>query len=107
MGIKQIAERLNRDGVPCPSAHDPARNPHRTHQAWLASAVRAILTNPRYTGRQVWNRQRKEEVLLNVDDVALGHETKLRWNTPTSGSGPNATRTNLWSASRTSSGRRR
>jgi site-specific DNA recombinase len=82
MGIKQIAERLNRDGVPCPSAHDPARNPHRTERVWLFSSVRAILTNPRYTGRQVWNRQRKEEVLLNVDDVALGHETKLRWNTP-------------------------
>lgn len=41
-----------------------------------------LLVNPRYTGRQVWNRQRKEEVLLDVDDVALGHETKLRWNTP-------------------------
>jgi len=42
--------------------------------------VRAILCNPRYTGRQVWNRQRRDEVLLDVDDVALGHETKLRWN---------------------------
>jgi site-specific DNA recombinase len=28
----------------------------------------------------VWNRQHKEEILLDVDDVALGHETKLRWN---------------------------
>jgi hypothetical protein len=42
--------------------------------------VRVILTNPRYTGRQVWNKQRKDEVLLDVEDVALGHETKLRWN---------------------------
>jgi site-specific DNA recombinase len=42
--------------------------------------VRAILTNPRYTGRQVWNRQRKDEVLLDVRDVALGHTTKMRWN---------------------------
>lgn len=39
-----------------------------------------ILTNPRYTGRQVWNKQRKDEVLLDVEDVALGHETKLRCN---------------------------
>src|SRR3954465_8828706 len=38
------------------------------------------LTNPRYTGHQVWNRQRKQEVLLDVEDVALGHETKMRWN---------------------------
>ncbi|WP_372495157.1 recombinase family protein [Micromonospora phytophila] len=39
-----------------------------------------MLTNPRYTGRQVWNKQRKTEILIDVDDVALGHETKLRWN---------------------------
>ena len=43
-------------------------------------AVRTILRNPRYTGRQVWNRQRRDESLIDVDDVALGHETKLRWN---------------------------
>lgn len=36
--------------------------------------------NPRYTGRQVWNRQRKDEVLIDVHDVALGHTTKMRWN---------------------------
>jgi site-specific DNA recombinase len=46
------------------------------------AAVRVVLTNPRYTGRQVWNKQRKDEVLIDVDDVALGHETRLRWNTP-------------------------
>jgi hypothetical protein len=28
----------------------------------------------------VWNKQRKDEVLIDVDDVALGHTTKLRWN---------------------------
>jgi len=36
--------------------------------------------NPRYTGYQVWNKQRKDEVLLDVEDVALGHTTKQRWN---------------------------
>jgi Recombinase len=46
--------------------------------AW--SAVAAILGNPRYTGHQVWNRQRKDEVLLDVHDVALGFTTKQRWN---------------------------
>ncbi len=79
-GIYAIAEGLTRDGVPCPSAADRARNSHRSGIAWSKSAVRAILRNPRYTGRQVWNRQRRDESLIDVDDVALGHETKLRWN---------------------------
>jgi DNA invertase Pin-like site-specific DNA recombinase len=79
-GIYAIAEALTRDGIPCPSAHDPGRNQHRCGVAWNKFAVRAILANPRYTGHQVWNKQRKDEVLLDVDDVALGHVTKLRWN---------------------------
>src|SRR6266536_271994 len=40
------------------------------------------LGNPRYTGRQVWNKQRKDEVLLDVQDVGLGYETRMRWNDP-------------------------
>ncbi len=79
-GIYAIAEHLTRDGIPSPSAHDPGRNKHRCGIAWNKFAVRAILANPRYTGHQVWNRQRKDEVLIDVDDVALGHTTKLRWN---------------------------
>ncbi|MGH2752919.1 MAG: recombinase zinc beta ribbon domain-containing protein [Actinomycetota bacterium] len=39
-----------------------------------------LVQNPRYTGRQVWNKQRRDEVLVDVEDVALGHETKQRWN---------------------------
>ncbi|WUH98243.1 recombinase family protein [Spirillospora sp. NBC_00431] len=79
-GIFDIAEELTREGVPSPSAADPTRNQHRVQVAWSKSAVRVIITNPRYTGRQVWNKQRKDEVLLDVNDVALGHTTKLRWN---------------------------
>lgn len=79
-GLYAIAEGLTRDGVPCPSAADPERNSHRSGIAWSKSAVRAILRNPRYTGRQVWNRQRRDEQLLDVEDVAAGHETKMRWN---------------------------
>jgi site-specific DNA recombinase len=79
-GLLAIAEHLTRHGIPCPSAHDPGRNSHRSGIAWSKGAVRAILTNPRYTGRQVWNKQRKDEVLLDVSDVALGHTTKMRWN---------------------------
>jgi site-specific DNA recombinase len=66
-----VAELLTRDGIPSPAAHDPARNRHRDGRAWSKSAVRVILLNPRYTGRQVWNRQRRDEVLLDVDDVAV------------------------------------
>jgi site-specific DNA recombinase len=28
----------------------------------------------------VWNKQRRDEVLLDVDDVAAGHVSKMRWN---------------------------
>ncbi|MFD6390887.1 recombinase family protein [Nocardia sp. NPDC060259] len=38
------------------------------------------MTNPRYTGYEVWNKQRKQESLIDVEDVALGHETRLAWN---------------------------
>src|SRR5712691_239532 len=79
-GLFAIAEGLTRDQVPSPSQHDAARNPHRTGQGWAKSAVRAIVRNPRYTGRQVWNKQRKDEVLLDVNDVARGYETRMRWN---------------------------
>ena len=81
-GIKAIASALTAEGIPSPSAADPSRNRHRTSSqgAWGQSAIRAILKNPRYTGYQVWARQRKDEVLLDIDDVAAGHVTKQRWN---------------------------
>ena len=37
-------------------------------------------STPSYTGRQVWNRQSRDEVLIDVEDVAGGHETRMRWN---------------------------
>ncbi|GAA2675609.1 recombinase family protein [Actinoplanes palleronii] len=75
-----IAERLTAAKIPCPSAQDRARNRHRSGVAWTAVAVRTILMNPRYTGYQVWNKQRTDEVLLDVNDVALGHTNLARWN---------------------------
>lgn len=80
LGIFAIAEGLTRDSVPSPSAHDRKRNRHRSGIAWSKGAVRAILKNPRYTGHQVWAKQRKDEVLIDVNDVQLGHHTLLRWN---------------------------
>ncbi|MFE5161651.1 recombinase family protein [Streptomyces sp. NPDC056697] len=81
-GYYAIAEGLTRDGIPCPSAYDRDRNRHREGHAWCKGAVRAILVNPRYTGHEVWSKQRKDEVLLDIDDVTLGHRTKMAWNTP-------------------------
>lgn len=79
-GLFAIAERLTRDGVASPSAYDRARNSHRNGEGWSKSAVRAILINPRYTGVAVWGRQRRDEVLVDVEDVAAGHRTRMRWN---------------------------
>ena len=56
--VAGIARELNERGVPRPSDADPGRNPHRHGGAWSLRTVEAILGNPRYTGRQVWNRQR-------------------------------------------------
>ncbi|WP_179855077.1 recombinase family protein [Paractinoplanes atraurantiacus] len=52
-----IARTLNERRVPSPGAYDRARNPHRQDAVWTLRTVAAILANPRYTGRQVWNRQ--------------------------------------------------
>ncbi len=81
-GIKAIASELTAEGISSPSGADPTRNRHRASSqgVWGQSAVRAILKNPRYTGYQVWARQRKDEVLLDINDVAAGHITKQRPN---------------------------
>jgi site-specific DNA recombinase len=63
--VARIARALNEAGVPCPSAADPGRNSHRNGTAWTLGAVTAILENPRYTGKQVWNRQRTDTDLVD------------------------------------------
>src|SRR6201984_2019582 len=80
--VARITRALNDAGVPCPSAADPERNPHRTGAAWTLRTVAAILANPRYTGRQVWNRQPSEPVLVDPADTGLGHKQVQRWNLP-------------------------
>ncbi len=51
---KAIANHLNQPGGPPSPRHvDPSRN-LRGH--WAASTIRAMLQNPVYTGRTVWNR---------------------------------------------------
>jgi site-specific DNA recombinase len=78
----RITRALNDAGVPCPSAADPGRNPHRTGAGWTLRTVAAILANPRYTGRQVWNRQRTDFDLADPANTGLGHKQVQRWNLP-------------------------
>jgi DNA invertase Pin-like site-specific DNA recombinase len=80
--VARITRALNDAGVPCPSAADPARNPHRSGAAWTLRTVAAILANPRYTGRQVWNRQRTDFDLADPANTTLGHRQVQRWNLP-------------------------
>jgi hypothetical protein len=40
------------------------------------------LSNPRYTGRQVWNRQPTDLQLADPADISLGHRPVQRWNLP-------------------------
>ncbi len=79
MGLRAIAETLTTEGIPSPSAYDPTRNRHRNPIGWSHSAVRAILTNPTYRGVRVWGKQEKYETLIDPDDVAAGHQTRMRW----------------------------
>ena len=78
-GYKQIATALTDEGVPCPSAHDRARNTHRPGHAWAMSVVRTILANPRYLGFHVSGRTKKADILLDPDMPALGHVTRQQW----------------------------
>ncbi|RJQ84657.1 recombinase [Amycolatopsis panacis] len=55
--VASLARELNERGVPCPSRVDRKRNTHRPGSGWIVRTVQSILENPRYTGRQVWNRQ--------------------------------------------------
>ncbi|MEV6360479.1 recombinase family protein [Nocardia asteroides] len=77
-GHRAIATELNRENIPCPSAHRPEQNRHRNRDGWQASAVAAILQNPRYTGYAFFGRWTKHEQLLDPDDVAAGHIVKFK-----------------------------
>jgi hypothetical protein len=80
--VARIARALNEAGIPCPSASDPERNPHRPGTGWTLGTVTTILGNPRYTGHQVWNRQRTDKDLADPADVSLGHRDVQRCNLP-------------------------
>lgn len=75
-----IARTLNHLGAPPPSGHDRVRNPHRAGEAWTLRAVAEILANPRYTGRQVWNRQYTDHQETNPGDRRTSRGAVRRWN---------------------------
>jgi site-specific DNA recombinase len=61
-------------------AAEPAPRGHRVG-AWHGDHD---LQNPRYTGHQVWNRQRTDKDLADLADVSLGRKSVQRWNLPDS-----------------------
>ncbi|WP_414943763.1 recombinase family protein [Amycolatopsis sp. cmx-11-32] len=81
-GDRAIANGLNLDGIPCPSARRPEQNRHRLADGWQGSTTRSILENPRYTGYAIFGRWAKHETLLNPDDVGAGHVVRFRRATP-------------------------
>jgi hypothetical protein len=81
MSAAGIARLLNERSIPSPGVYDHERNKHRSTAVWTLRTVAAILANPRYTGRQVWNRQCRQR--------ATGQAGKTRRTTnpsPTSSS---------------------
>jgi hypothetical protein len=58
----------------CRAPQRPTRPGTRTEPGtrWTLRTVVAILANPRYTGRQVWNRQPSEAVLVDPANTGLG-----------------------------------
>lgn len=75
-----IARALNERNVPSPAAHDPGRNRHRIGTVWTLRTVAEILANPRYTGRQVWNRQRTDHHETVPGDKRTSLGTTRAWN---------------------------
>ncbi|MFY1638282.1 recombinase family protein [Solwaraspora sp. WMMB335] len=78
--VASIGRMLNEQRVPCPSRVDRERNPHRSGQARTLRTVAAILANPRYTGRQVWNRQRTDRDPVEAVDGQRRYTEVHRWN---------------------------
>jgi hypothetical protein len=76
--LARVTRALDDAAIPCPSASDPRRNRHRSGKSWRLNTVAAILANPRYTGRQVWNRQRTDHDLIDPANTGLSHRQVQR-----------------------------
>ncbi|WP_225945691.1 recombinase family protein [Plantactinospora soyae] len=75
-----IARTLNHLGVPSPSQCDRKRNRQRAAEGWTVRTVAEILANPRYTGRQVWNRQYTDHQETEPGDRRTSRGSVRRWN---------------------------
>lgn len=53
-GVTAIADLLNERRVPCPTATNPRLNATRR---WAGATITAMLSNPVYVGKQVWDRR--------------------------------------------------
>jgi site-specific DNA recombinase len=80
--LARIVRALNAAAIPCPSAADPRRNPHRAAVAWQIPTVQAILANPVYSGHAVWKRTYAEHELVDEDNLALGYAQHVRRAAP-------------------------
>ncbi len=78
LGYRAIADRLDREGHPPPSVHDPARNSHRHGSSWAVSAVRSIILNPRYKGTDRFGAFKKVDRLLDPTDAAAGYDVRMK-----------------------------
>ena len=78
VGYRSIATVLEGEGLPSPGEVGPSKHP-RSAGVWGGSAVRAILTNPRYLGHQVVGRQRRKDELIDPTDPAAGTASRQRW----------------------------
>ncbi len=78
LGYRAIAERMDLEGHPPPSVHDPERNPHRHGSSWAVSAVRSIILNPRYRGTDRFGAYKKVDRLLDPADVAAGYVVRMK-----------------------------
>ncbi len=71
MGLREVRDDLNRRGAPSPK-----------NGPWARSSIRAILRNPKYTGYQVWGRQRRVKEFKNLLMPSAGEVRKKVWNPP-------------------------
>ena len=102
----RITRALNDAGVPCPSAADPGRNPHRAGSGWTLRTVAAILANPGIRGGRCGTGSRPRRSWSTRPTPAWGTSRCSGGTCPRAGSSPSIPRTRRWSARPTSSPRR-
>ncbi|MEJ7582685.1 MAG: recombinase family protein [Acidimicrobiales bacterium] len=105
LGYRTIASILEREGLASAGEVGPTRHP-RSAGVWGGSAVRAILTNPRYLGHQVVGRQRRRDELLDPTDPPPAPPAGSAGNRPATGSPPTNPPGRHWSSRTCGAGQR-